>query len=92
MRTVSSYVLRILMRWLAHEQQLIPQKYYLPLTPKQPVRPSVERTKMLIRCSNEEAQSIRAGAKRRCTTISWYVLHALTVSWNAKDQLMGLRQ
>src|SRR5215469_6184721 len=84
-RTVSSYVLRILMRWLAHEEQLVPQKDGRPLTPYQPVRPVGERTKMLIRCSNEEAQSIRAGAKRRCTTISWYVLHALAVSWSAKD-------
>src|SRR5215469_7504050 len=80
-RTVSSYVLRILMRWLAHEQQLIPQKYYLPLPANQPVRPSAKRTTMLIRCSTEESQSIRAGAKRRCTTISRYVLHALAVSW-----------
>src|SRR5215831_8570021 len=50
--------------------------------------PPSNRTTMLIRCSKEEAQRIRAGAKRRSTTISHFVLHALAVSWSAGDSIL----
>src|SRR2546430_10079327 len=29
----------------------------------------------------------RAGAKRRCTTISWFVIHALALSWGAENRI-----
>lgn len=88
-RTVSGYVLRILMRWLDLEERLavIQQEGGRLLTALQPVRPSGKRTTMLVRCSKEEAHRIRAGAKRRCTTISWFVIHALSLSWGAENRI-----
>src|SRR5215831_1176355 len=88
-RTVSGYVLHILMRWLNLEEKVACAKAGRPLTPFQPVQPPPSnRTTMLIRCSKEEAQRIRAGAKRRSTTISHFVLHALAVSWSAGDSIL----
>ena len=89
-RTVSGYVLRILMRWLDLEERLvsIQQPSRRPLTAYQPVRFPGPRTTMLLRCSKEEAHRIRVGAKRRGTTISWFVLHSLALSWSAKDRML----
>lgn len=36
-----------------------------------------ERTALLIRCSKEEAEKIRAAAKRERRTVSGYVLYAV---------------
>lgn len=36
-----------------------------------------ERTALLIRCSKEEAEKIRAAAKRERRTLSGYVLHVV---------------
>lgn len=36
-----------------------------------------DRTALLIRCSKEEAEKIRAAAKRERRTLSGYVLHAV---------------
>ena len=89
-RTVSAYVLRILMRWLDLEERLvgIQQDSGRPLTAYHPVRPPGPRTTMLLRCSKEEAHRIRAGAKRRATTISWFVLHSLALCWSAEDRVV----
>ena len=89
-RTVSAYVLRILMRWLDLEERLvgIQQDSGRPLTAYQPVRFPGSRTTMLIRCSKEEAHRIRIGAKRRGTTISWFVLHSLALCWSAEDRVL----
>lgn len=38
---------------------------------------SPKRTALLIRCSVEEAQAIRAAAQKQCRTISGYVMHCL---------------
>src|SRR5215469_5717071 len=88
-RTVSAYVLRILMRWLDLEERLVVRQEEggRPLTLYHPVRPSGKRTTMLLRCSKEEAQRIRTGAKRRCTTISWFVIYTLALSWSADDRV-----
>ena len=88
-RTVSGYVLRILMKWLELEERLVvrQQEGRRPLTLYHPVRPSGKSTTMLLRCSKEEAQRIRAGAKRRCTTISWFVIQTLALSWSADDRV-----
>ena len=86
-RTVSAYVLRILMRWLDLEERLA-SKQERPLTAYHPVRPAGTRTTMLIRCSKAEAHRIRAGANRRCTTISWFVLHTLALAWSAGDRML----
>lgn len=89
-RTVSAYVLRILMRRLDFEEKLVfrQQESGCLLTPYQPVRTPGKRTTMLIRCSKEEAQRIRTGAKRRSTTISWFVLHTLALAWSAGDRMI----
>jgi len=88
-RTVSGYVLRILMRSMDVEDRvvLIQQDSGRPLTPYQPVRLPGPRTKILLRCSKAEAQRIREGAKRRRTTISWFVLYTLSFSWSAEDRM-----
>lgn len=88
-RTVSGYVLRILMRWLDLEERLvgIQRDTSQPLTAFQPVRFPGPRTTMLLRCSKGEAHRVRVGAKRRKTTISWFVLHSLSLSWSAEDRL-----
>ena len=89
-RTVSAYVLRVLMRWLDLEERLVlrQEDTRRPLTAYQPVHPPGKRTTMLIRCSKEEAQRIRAGAKRRSTTISWYVVHTLALARSAEDLIL----
>jgi uncharacterized protein (DUF1778 family) len=38
---------------------------------------SPERTALLIRCSKDEAEKIRAAAKRERRTLSGYVLHTV---------------
>ena len=86
-RTVSGYVLRILMRWLDLEERLAKQQEQ-PLTAYHAVRPSGARTTILIRCSNAEAHRIRAGAKGRCATISWFVIQTLVLSWSAADRVL----
>ena len=94
-RNISGYVLRILMRWLDLEEKLVgvQQDTGRPLTAYHPVRFPGPRTTMLLRCSKEEAKRIRVGAKRRGTTISWFVLHSLALSWTAEDRvLMGSRK
>src|SRR5215469_2477466 len=89
-RTVSGYVLRILMRWLDLEERLvsIQETSGRPLTAYQPVRVPGPRTTMLLRCSKQEAHRIKVGAKRRNTTISWFVLHSVALSWSAGDRML----
>lgn len=89
-RTVSAYVLHIVMRWLDLEDRIIvmQQEGGRRLSAYQPVHSSRKRTTVLIRCSKEEAHRIRAGAKRRGTTISWYVIYTLSLSWSAGDRVL----
>ncbi|HKS81094.1 MAG TPA: hypothetical protein VJR23_06280 [Candidatus Acidoferrales bacterium] len=89
-RTVSGYVMRILMRTLDIEDRLVfvQQDTSRPLTAYQPVRDPGPRTKMLLRCSKIEAQRIREGARRRRTTISWFVLYTLSLAWSAGDRAL----
>lgn len=89
-RTVSGYVLRILIRWLDLEDKIlaIQQGTTRRLTSQRVMYPPGKRTTMLLRCSKEEAERIKAAAKRRCTTISWYVLHTLSLAWTARDRVL----
>jgi uncharacterized protein (DUF1778 family) len=50
-------------------------------------RPAGPRTTLLLRCSAEQAQRIKAAAKRRSTTISFFVLHVLATSWHIQRTL-----
>ena len=86
-RTVSNYVLNIVMRTVAMEEDLLrPRDVRLPdrMLPKPTVRSPGPRTAILIRCSIAEARKIRAIAKRKETTISGFVLQCLRRSWNIK--------
>ena len=49
-------------------------------------RPRGPRTTMLLSCSSEEAHRIREAARRKETTISGVVLHALRLSWVVSDE------
>ena len=89
-RTISAYVLHIVTRWLDLEDRLLVQQQQGRgrLTGYQPVRSPGKRTTMLLRCTREEANRIRAGAKRRGTTISWFVVYTLSLSWSAGDRVL----
>jgi hypothetical protein len=90
-RSVSGYVLNIVMRAVSFEETLsnkidnlrLPQ---LPL--HRPARLTGPRTTLLLRCSLDEARRIRSAAKRRGSTISGFVLHSLRRSWNVSDGLL----
>jgi hypothetical protein len=79
-RTISGYVLYVLMRAISVEERFFARVSRLgPLPFKRPAGP---RTCLLIRCSQEEAQRVRRVAKRREMSISAYVLYCLERSWN----------
>jgi len=84
-RTLSGYVLNIVMRTVTFEENLftsLPRfQQTNPLLPWQPTRSAEPRATMLLRCSTDEATRIRAAAKRRRATISGFVLHTLRRSW-----------
>lgn len=89
-RTLSGYVLNIVMRTVVVEENLfVSLKGLAEATPVtwQPVRPAGPRTTMLLRCSIAEATRIRAASKRRKTTISAFVLHTLQRSWSVIKRL-----
>ena len=89
-RRVNSYVLRILTRALDLEEKLsaLQQAHGRRLTAYEPALFPGERTTMLLRCSKEEARRIREGAKRRGTTISWFVIYTMALSWSAEERVL----
>lgn len=50
---------------------------------------SSERTALLIRCSREEAEKIRAAAKSERRTVSGFVLHAVLNRIVNQEKLRG---
>lgn len=89
-RTLSGYVLNIVMRTVMFEETLfalLNRFAEATAVTGQPVRPAGPRATMLLRCSVAEATHIRAAAKRRKTTISAFVLHALQRSWSVTKGL-----
>jgi hypothetical protein len=88
-RTISAYVLRIVMRSVQVDDRFFAD--YRGLAPLSPVLVKPKpRTVVLIRCSDKESARIRAAAVRRDATISGYVIRCLRRSWNAADSLPGL--
>lgn len=86
-RTMSSYVLNIVLRSLYLEELLPSRRSPRELgigSNNTRIRLPGPRTAVLIRCSVDEASRIRAAAQRRETTISGFILHALRRSWNIK--------
>lgn len=92
-RTVSGYVLNILLRTVAFEETLY-QKLSGPglagISPRPAICPPGPKTTMLLRCSAEHAQRIRSAARRRVTSISGFVRDALWRSWSAETQHRGV--
>ena|SRR5215470_13188309 len=97
-RTISGYVLNILMKAIRVDEGLSRLRA-LGLEQKPRVRdielygldgvssrPRGPRTTMLLSCPIEEAQRIRETAKRKGTTISGVVLHALRLAWIVSDR------
>jgi hypothetical protein len=89
-RTVSACLLRILERSLIIEEKypgeltsLIQTEALVP-----PVKP---RTKILLRCSVEQADRIRRAAARRRVSISKFVVFALRRHWKAKAAALAPR-
>ena len=92
-RTMSAYVLNIVLRSLPYEEMRQPHRSALSNR-----RASMHgdlwapspRTAILVRCSQYEAARIRAAANRRQATISGFVLHALRRAWAVKEAAPAL--
>lgn len=89
-RSVSAYVLTIVVRSLEAEEALSARlRNSLHIWHRNPsqtrVRMPGPRTAILVRCSIDEATRIRAAAARREITISGFVLHSLRRAWNVRD-------
>jgi uncharacterized protein (DUF1778 family) len=89
-RTISGYVLNVMMREIAHDERLFsalgrlqPWDRIFVWNSPRPVGP---RTAMLLRCLVQESARIRLAAKRRGVTISAFVIHTLRSSWNVPLQ------
>jgi uncharacterized protein (DUF1778 family) len=80
-RTVSAYVLNIIMKTVQLDEKL---SFRLrSLARDHARRPNGPRTKVLLRCSREEANRIHRAARKRDTTVSAFVMQALRTSWQA---------
>jgi hypothetical protein len=89
-RTISGYVLNVMMREIAHDERLFNalgrlQPWDRIFVWNSPRRVG-SRTAMLLRCSVQESARIRLAAKRRGVTISALVIHTLRSSWNVPVQ------
>jgi hypothetical protein len=83
-QTISGYILDVVMRLIDIDDRLFATYARLgPLTWRHPAPAPGPKTTLLIRCSEEEAKRIRLAAKRRDSTVSAFVLHALRVSWKS---------
>ena len=94
-RTISGYVLNILMKAIRFDESLtrlreVGGEEKLAVRHLEfyglggfSARPSGPRTTMLLSCSKEDAHRIRETAKRKETTMSGLVLHALRLAWAA---------
>src|SRR5215469_17944987 len=90
-RTVSGYVLNIVMSAVAFEQRLYVRlngfRALNQTLARRILRPMGPKTTMLLHCSTEEAKKIRLAAERRETTISGFVIDCLRRFWKASDAL-----
>ena len=93
-RTVSHYILNIVMRALLVEERLFHGVSQFdkvtPVPRSASVRKPGPRTAILVRCSVAEAKRIRAAAARRRSAINEFVLACVRRSWLAKQSLPAL--
>lgn len=84
-RTMSAYVLNVLLRALRFEDRLFSKMAHADtmnrVLARTPVRPPGPRTAILLRCSTIQAEDIRLAAKRREIPISSFVMHSLQRYW-----------
>jgi uncharacterized protein (DUF1778 family) len=80
-RTVSAYVLNIIMKTVQLDEKLSFQ--LSSLARDHAIRPNGPRTKVLLRCSRQEGNRIHRAARKRDTTVSAFVMQALRTSWQA---------
>ena len=90
-RSVSSYLLKVLMRWVEFEEKLFLELSRFRhsnrvLMSRRLLLPHGPRTTILLRCSNEDSHRIRRAAQRRAVTISGFIRQCLRRSWSAADE------
>ena len=86
-RTVSGYVLKIVMDRINSEEHILQRLGVGGARLSSWARPAkVEgpRVALMVRCSVEESQRVRAAAKRREITISGYVLTVIHAAWEVQ--------
>lgn len=88
-RSVSGCMLHILVRAVRFDEMIFSQLNRLAGLNSSASERSVPalgtKTKILVRCSAEEAERIRPAAKRRDATISKFVMYCLSRSWNVEN-------
>lgn len=88
-RSISGYMLHILLRAVRFEELLFSQLNRLGdlnnSASERTVPAPGTKTKILLRCSAEEAEHIRTAAMRRNATISKFVMYCLSRSWNVEN-------
>ena len=82
-RTISGYVLNVVLRAVEMEEKFLARVSRLGPLPFK--RLSGPRARLLVRCSEEEAKRIRYTARRRQMTMCSYVLYCLQRSWHLSD-------
>jgi uncharacterized protein (DUF1778 family) len=90
-RTISGYLLNILLRSLVFEEQMLVRlKRLPPLSSRYLIRDAGPRTTVLLRCSTQEAKRIRAAAKMRGVAVNTFVLYFLRHSWKVAHEFPNL--
>jgi uncharacterized protein (DUF1778 family) len=91
-RSISGYVLRIVMASVELDEDML-RDVPRPARPTwySSTRVPGPRTTFLLRCPREESDRIRAAAKRRDTTLSGFVLHALRRAWKVQKEIGRIR-
>ena len=83
-RTISAYVLFIMVRAIQLEDRLFSTlNRYTTMNRRALIAPG-PRTAILVRCETSEADRIREAARRRDIAINAFVLQALRRSWNVQ--------
>jgi hypothetical protein len=83
-RTISSYVLNIVVQAVAADDRLFQLDHYRAtalLSRNSTIVPG-QRTAILVRCSGIEAERIREAARRRQMRINVFILRALKNTWS----------
>lgn len=90
-RSISGYVLGVLDRSL-HMEEILSGRTARPndfagASGRAPVRESGAETAILVRCTDAEADRVRAAARRRDMSISAFVMHCLRRGWSVETGL-----